>query len=1125
MQQSVQYQSLIEKLDKFTRKYYTNQVIRGAIFSAIYVLAFFLAINLIEYYMYLSPVLRKVLFFGFIFSSAVFVGRFLGMPLLNYYRLGKIISYEQAAQIIGTHFTEVKDKLLNILQLKQMTTGNEMSLLNASIEQKIVELKPVDFSFAIDLNKNRKYLKYLAPPVLLFLFIIIAAPNVLKEGTKRLYHNDTYFEKEAPFKFQLVNKSLQAMQYDDYELEVKVDGEALPSEVYLTAGENTFKLKKKDSNLFTYEFENLQSSLDFHFEANGFRSKQYQLDVVSKPSIAGFEVTADYPAYTGKPDEVIKNVGDLVVPAGTKLSWRFDARNCEEVRFIINDSAYSAKRSGTDEFTFSKAFYETIRYAVQVGNKEVKNADSVSYSLNVTPDLYPVISVNEKKDSANDKYFYYLGEVSDDYGVRRLEFHYNIERADSTELKNVRNVKDIPISTSTLSSQFNYYWYSADFNLRPCDKMIYYFEVWDNDGIHGSKSTRSTLMSYQAPTLGELNKEVAKENKELKQDMKESIKNAKELKDQLREMQEKMLEKKNVDWQDKKEIADAIEKQKALEEQMKEMKERMKENFDKQNEFKDTPESIKEKQEKLQELFDKVMDDEMKKLYEKLQAMLEQLQKKDAVEKMQDMEISNEKMEKELDRMLELFKKLEFDQKLQETADKLEKLAEKQQELAKETQENKSGDNKEQKEQQDKLAKELADAKKDVEDLKKLDKELKTEQDFKEIEQSLDNAEKQMDDAQQDMQEQKNQKASQNQQSAANNMKNASQKMKQMQMDMESAQQAEDMQAIRQLLENIVSLSFDEEKLMAAVKTTPINNPKFVELMKEQQRIRENSKMVEDSLYAIARRQVEIESFVTKEITNVNKYLGKSIQDMEDRNVPRAISNQQFVMTGYNNLALMLSESLQQMQQQMAESQQQKQGGTPKNCKNCKKPGGGMPNLSKMQQQLNDKISQMGEMMKRDGKGQKPGEQGKPGQQGMSKEFAEMAAMQSKIRKELERVNQEQNKNGKNPLGNLGEAIKQMEQTETQLVNKQITAEMMKRQQEITNRLLEAENAQRQQDEQKERESNTAREPERKMPPSLEEYLKAKQSEVDLYKTVPPGLKPYYKNLAEKYFRNITNQP
>jgi hypothetical protein len=101
-----------------------------------------------------------------------------------------------------------------------------------------------------------------------------------------------------------------------------------------------------------------------------------------------------------------------------------------------------------------------------------------------------------------------------------------------------------------------------------------------------------------------------------------------------------------------------------------------------------------------------------------------------------------------------------------------------------------------------------------------------------------------------------------------------------------------------------------------------------------------------------------------------------------------------------------------------------------------------------------------------------------------------------------------------------------MEQNEKELVNKNLTAEMLRRQQDILSKLLEAENAQREREQKQERESTTAREQERKMPPSLEEYLKARQSEVDFYKTVPPSLKPYYKTLAEKYFRNITiNNP
>jgi hypothetical protein len=92
--------------------------------------------------------------------------------------------------------------------------------------------------------------------------------------------------------------------------------------------------------------------------------------------------------------------------------------------------------------------------------------------------------------------------------------------------------------------------------------------------------------------------------------------------------------------------------------------------------------------------------------------------------------------------------------------------------------------------------------------------------------------------------------------------------------------------------------------------------PKYLDMMKEQQRIRENSLMVEDSLYALGKRVFQIQSFVTKQMTDINKYLTKSISEMEDRNTYKAAGNQQYVMTGYNNLALMLSETEQDMQQQ-----------------------------------------------------------------------------------------------------------------------------------------------------------------------------------------------------------------
>src|ERR1700722_15911803 len=131
------------------------------------------------------------------------------------------------------------------------------------------------------------------------------------------------------------------------------------------------------------------------------------------------------------------------------------------------------------------------------------------------------------------------------------------------------------------------------------------------------------------------------------------------------------------------------------------------------------------------------MSKEMKELYDKLQKMLEELQKKDALAKMQDMEANNDKLEKELDRMLELFKKLEFDQKLDLTADKLQKLGEKQEDLPKQTEkaQEKGQENKDAKDKKTPDSKDAKDQKaqngKDAKDKNEAAKDQKTAEQLK----------------------------------------------------------------------------------------------------------------------------------------------------------------------------------------------------------------------------------------------------------------------------------------------------------------------------------------------------------------------------------------------------------
>jgi hypothetical protein len=150
--------------------------------------------------------------------------------------------------------------------------------------------------------------------------------------------------------------------------------------------------------------------------------------------------------------------------------------------------------------------------------------------------------------------------------------------------------------------------------------------------------------------------------------------------------------------------------------------------------------------------------------------------------------------------------------------------------------------------------------------------------------------------------------------------------------------------------------------------------------------------------------------------------------------------------------------------------------------------------------------------------GQKPGQQG---QSGMSEGLARLAAQQEFIRNELGKLNQNENKDGKGSLGDLEKTQEKMEETEKDIVNKTITQETMKRQSEILTRLLESERAERERDQDDQRQSEEAKNYTHRNPNGFEEYKMLKQKEVELLKTVPPSLSPYYKKKVDDYFQNI----
>ena len=148
----------------------------------------------------------------------------------------------------------------------------------------------------------------------------------------------------------------------------------------------------------------------------------------------------------------------------------------------------------------------------------------------------------------------------------------------------------------------------------------------------------------------------------------------------------------------------------------------------------------------------------------------------------------------------------------------------------------------------------------------------------------------------------------------------------------EQEQQTEDIKMIRQLLENLVNLSFDQEDLVGDLAKTRTVTPRYVELVQEQFKLKDDFKLVEDSLTALANRNDKIESFVLEKVAEVKLNMKESLTELEARKKPEAADNQRRTMKNVNDLALMLAESMASMQEQM--------GASMPGSQMCNKPGG-----------------------------------------------------------------------------------------------------------------------------------------------------------------------------------------
>ncbi len=1092
------FNAIKSELVAYKKKYYTDRLVRGILYLLLLGATMFLAFTLLEFNFRFGSFIRAFLLFTFIIFILVFTTYWVIRPLWEIVRGGKNLSDVAAARQIGSFFPEVNDKLLNVLQLQTMTEADQ-SLLMASIDQKSKELSTVKFANAIRLESNTKYLKYLAAPVSIIIILLLLVPQLFTESTARIVQYNKAFTPPPPFTFELVNESLEGFRNEDFTVKLKIEGKTVPDNVYLETNSRRIKLAENSDGVYEFTFPKMLVKTQFRFDAAGYTSPTYEITLHNRPLLKNFNVFLDFPAYTQKEDILLENVGNVEVPEGSNVLWQFNTSETDSLWLSFEGDKRVYPESGSDEqiFEVKKTFFDPQFYEVNLANVHSTNKDRIRYRIDVVKDKAPSINTEVFQDTTLFSFIVLGGSISDDHGLTDLSIYYQSQNG--KEENNFTRIK-LPIDKKQASQGFYHQWRIDSMNLTEGQTLAYYLEVTDNDQVNGHKATKTGLYYLKVPSRKEMKEAVDKEAKGAEKQIDKSIDNAKEIQSQIKDIENRLKTKKQMDWQDEKLIQDLLEKKDKLSQDIEDLKQKNEALNEKRERFSQPSEKMKEKMQKLQSLMDELLDEETKKLYEELKKLLEDKSQLNEVQNMME-QISDkeENLEKELERALELFNKMKFDFKLEEVVQDIRDVQEKQEELSEKTGDKEQSEE-ELIEQQQELQNEMEQLQEEMKELNELNQEMKNPESMPDVSEEQKEIEKNQQESIENLQNNKRKKAAENQQKGAQQMKQMGDKMQQMQSNMEMTMLQENLDNLRDIVDNLVKLSFEQEDLMNDFKEVNQSDPRFLELSQHQLKLKDDAQIVKDSLLSLANRVFQIASFVTREVSAMNNYMDESLAALKERNKSLSISKQQFTMTSMNNLALLLDDVLQQMQQQMADAM-----GAPQKGKQGQKQK--MPGLSDLQKELSKKINDL----------KKSGKTGRE----LSQELAKLAAEQEMIRRELQKMGDqlEGGKPGEN--GKMQDAIKKMEETEKDLVNKRITEETLERQEEIVTRLLEAEESMRERELSEEREGERAKDFEKRIPAAFEEYKQLKEKEIELLKTVPPKLNPYYKREVNEYFKRI----
>jgi len=1056
--------------------------------------------------------------FGILFSMALI------FRILQQTKEGKYAgsSDEDIARKIGSDNLQIKDNLLNALQLMRLTDadGYSKDLINESINDAEKSLSEVYLNDSIDKSIQNKLTKTLVVASLIISLFFWLSPQRLSEAALRLTMPNKSFNPALPFEVSVIPGELEVIKGDTLRLTATASGMLIPSEMFIEienrSGVNSHAMKAEYDNQFQFEIPGVAESFSYRFYAKdpkvlkswvNYSSEVYNVNVINRPFIQHLKIRLDYPEYSGIQTRVIEgNIGEITALKGTRASVSIISSkplNSADISFSGESELFLKTEGNSAKGSF--IIYNNSDFHINLEDKMgIFNVDPIDYSITALRDETPVISLLEQSEQFDldaSMQIPMLMRIDDDFGIGEAGIALRI-RNEFTDLSDSLFEKiTVPLpAISGNSLEFFHMMNLSNIDLAPRDIVEYYAFAYDNDAVAGPKMGRTRLFFARFPSLAELYDRIDDDTNDIEEIAEETVREAKELQEAIKELSDDLKKNPDLDWAKQQKIEETLNKQLNLEEKLSSISEKLGDIIDEaENNDLLSPETM-EMYLELQNLFQNISSPELLAAMEKMREAMLSLDQNDMARAIEEFKISQERFARELERTLEIFKRVLIEQKIDEIIKRMEKLSEIQEKISNETDSVQKGDEKSLKELAEKeknVSEELLDISgvmKELENLSEEFPELPTST-IAELQKDMESGELsiKLENAQKSMRENNISDSKGDSKSASREMKMMLQQLSALGAEIQAKQLEDVLAGFQKITQKAIQLSKYQEELNLESKNLKGNSPNLDEITSRQESFRRDLVNIVEDLVELSNKTFGISPSVARSIGKTSGAMSKAVESLTQRNVAGSSKSQKDALGGLNETILSLRGAMSQL--------------------SASGSGTGFGQYMKqMEQMANAQGGINAETLNlMQGKGQ--------GRSGYRSAMRRLAARQEQIRRSLEKMRKEMA--GKHEVpGRLDGIAGEMEEIIKELQNRRVSRKTIRRQQRILSRMLDSQKSMRERDKSKKRKSKTAIDLVYKGPLGLPENL-GERGELlnrELINAMREGYSKDYQDLIRGYY-------